>query len=102
MADKSITTTDEANMSGDKMEEKEKGRHKEIVIYRVIFWRLYSYYLTFLVTVIIYYHNLVAPCKSLKDSRHASSGSYSLRDNASGSEDDDCDDEEEQVQNQLN
>ena len=44
----------------------------------------------------------MAPCKSLKDSRHASSGSYSLRDNASGSEDDDCDDEEEQVQNQLN
>ena len=102
MADKSITTTDEANMSGDKMEEKEKGRHKEIVIYRVIFWRLYSYYLTFLVTVIICYHNLVVPGKSLKDSRHASSGSYSLRDNASGSEDDDCDDEEEQVQNQLN
>ena len=86
-------------MSGNKREEKEKGRHKEIVIYRVL---LYSYYLTFLVTVIIYYHNLVAPCKSLKDSRHASSGSYSLRDNASGSEDDDCDDEEEQVQNQLN
>ena len=44
----------------------------------------------------------MVPGKSLKDSRHASSGSYSLRDNASGSEDDDCDDEEEQVQNQLN
>ena len=39
VADKAIATTDEANMSGDKMEEKEKGRHKEIVIYRVLFWR---------------------------------------------------------------
>ena len=46
----------------------------------------------------IYYYNVVAPVTSLKDSRHASSGSYSLRDNASGSEEeDDCDDEEEQV-----
>ena len=45
-----------------------------------------------------YYHNVVAPATSLKNSRHASSGSYSLRDNASGSEEeDDCDDEEEQV-----
>ena len=45
-----------------------------------------------------YYHNVVAPGTSLKNSRHASSGSYSLRDNASGSEEeDDCDDEEEQV-----
>ena len=45
----------------------------------------------------IYYYNVVAPVTSFKDSRHASSGSYSLRDNASGSEEDDSDDEEEQV-----
>ena len=44
-----------------------------------------------------YYYNVVAPGTSLKDSRHASSGSYSLRDNASGSEEDECEDEEEQV-----
>ena len=49
----------------------------------------------------IYYRKVVAPGTSLNDSRHASSGSYSLRDNASGSEEDDCDDEEEQVKNQL-
>ena len=37
VADKAITTTDEANVSGNKMEEKENGRHKEIIIYRVLF-----------------------------------------------------------------
>ena len=42
VADKAITTTDEANVSGNKMEEKENGRHKEIIIYRVLFY----YYLT--------------------------------------------------------
>ena len=48
--------------------------------------------------VMTYYHNVVAPGTGLKNSRNASSGSYSLRDNASGSdEEDDCDDEEEQV-----
>ena len=36
VADKAITTTDEANMSGDKKEEKENGRHNEIIIYRVL------------------------------------------------------------------
>ena len=36
VADKAITTTDEANVSGNKMEEKENGRHKEIIIYRVL------------------------------------------------------------------
>ena len=49
----------------------------------------------------IYYRKVVAPGTSLKDSRHASSGSYSLRDNASGSEEDDCDDEEEQVKKSI-
>ena len=38
VADKAITTTDEANMSGDKMEEKENGRHNEIIIYKVLLY----------------------------------------------------------------
>ena len=40
VADKAIATTDEANMSGDKIEERGNGRDKEIIIYRVPFWRL--------------------------------------------------------------
>ena len=39
VADKAITTNDEVNMSGDKMEEKGNGTHTEIIIYRVLFWR---------------------------------------------------------------
>ena len=37
VADKAIATNDEANMSGDKMKEKENGTHKEIIIQRVLF-----------------------------------------------------------------
>ena len=40
VADKAITTNDEVNMSGDKMEEKGNGTHTEIIIYIVLFWRL--------------------------------------------------------------
>ena len=74
------------------MKEKENGRHNEIIIYKVLLL------LSDLVrNERIYYYDVVSPGTSLKDSRHASSGSYNLRDDASGSEEDDCDDEEEQV-----